>query len=132
MKHLLILCITLFSLQGAAQEFNLVGTWTLTESESYRIHDTITILEDGSFRSRIVDNSINEGKWRKRWFHSDQFILKSCLHSSDNPYKCRDYKWTWEILEYGDDYFIVLQTWGDRERRLEYKRVDFVLPEMQW
>ena len=124
---LIIICILIIgtiSLSCASikpAKYELVGKWVMTNQsqDSYHLHDTIEFQNNRVFISTTVPNTENTGKWT---FRQGNIRLKSCLHSADNPYKCRDFKWEWQIIEYSRNQMIILQ--NDKELRIEYKRID--------
>ncbi len=98
----------------------LVGKWVITnhKQESFILHDTIEFDIDRFFNTTIVANTNNTGKWKKI---QSKIILKSCLHTVDNPNKCRDFKWKWLITEFESDRMIIIQ--NGEEKSLEYRRI---------
>lgn len=100
---------------------NLIGKWVMTShpQDSYKLHDTIEFRNNKVFISTIVPSTTNSGKWNYR---QGKIKLKSCLHSADNLYKCRDFKWEWQIIEINENRMIILQ--NDKELRIEYKIIE--------
>ena len=99
----------------------LIGKWVMTNhpQDSYQLHDTIELQNNRVFISTTVPNTTNFGKWT---FRHGKIKLKSCLHSADNPNKCRDFNWEWKIIEISRNRMIIIQ--NNKDLRIEYKRIE--------
>ena len=102
---------------------DLLGKWIITnlEPNSYKLHDTIEFQPDKKFESSIVTNTTNTGKWTLR---GTKIKLKSCLHSEDNPYKCRDFMWAWIISEFDSKSMTIRQVNNDNELIIRYEKIE--------
>ena len=125
MRELLTLLFFTICLTTTSQENTIVGTWSITnvELDNYHIHDTVTFKSNGEFLTTTVKQTTNEGRWSYRLLKSNELKLRACLHSADNPYKCRDFKWNWVIEKINDTELVIVQNsnWG--EKKLIYRKI---------
>ena len=121
-----IVLIGLFSSLTIRHDFPIEGKWVLTKGlvDEYHVHDTIIFKSNRTFSSTIVKGTVNEGKWQRLFFRRNVIKLKSCLHGPDNIYKCRKFKWEWEIKDIRQNGMIVIeQKTFSNTRELIYKKI---------
>ena len=124
---ILVIIMSVYSHKVCAQKFDIkktqiYGKWILLnhDQDAYKLHDTIIFENNKEFQTSIVPATTNIGKWS---FRSNKLKLKSCLHSSDNPFKCRDYKWIWIVMEFDEDQMKIKQIYNTDEIILIYKKL---------
>ncbi len=122
----LILTLCFKTVNAQKHEFkkeHICGKWIMInfEQNPYELHDTIIFKKNKEFQTSIVPQTINIGKWN---LVRNRIKLKSCLHSSDNPYKCRDFKWDWIVLELSKNRMKIKQLDNSDGKIIEYKKIE--------
>jgi len=132
MRKILILAFILTTLGNAFSQSkdkfieNILGCWTLTNKkmENNNFHDTITFNPDYSFYTKIYKNTTNSGDWK---LSGNKMILKSCLHSADNKYKCRDFVWKWNVDRINKDSLIITDIDGENLVYVKLSKISNVI-----
>ena len=126
-KGLLILILlafiqfTVYAQSSKISKRDLIGKWIMInqDAKAYALHDTIDFRFKRIFETTIVPMTLNYGRWNIK---GNTIRLKSCLHSDDNPNKCRDFKWVWRIERFEKNNMIVTQLYQDIQ--LKYIKIE--------